>query len=663
MAEHMNPVARKSARTSAPVRPLDRRTAVQISKPGDAHEREADRVAAQVMQAHHVRAGAAPQISPVGASRTDAGQAQRSDSSRQASDFVPSTGAPLDPDTRGFMERRFKHDLSWVRVHTDAAAAAAASSVQAQAYTLGPHLVFGGGKYAPQTGPGRHLLAHELTHAIQQARAPAKPTGLIQRVGLFESIARIFGGGSFSSDELGFYLDALEATGKIQDKIDSDNKARAVVEQGLHAGQPLAIRVLLIREMLSGFTSGDDEASILRILKDATAIEREKIIEQIGTEVLVDSFSGDNLDHLYGLLAQSSRGRREPVSTEWYVAYSTHGAEDLQSRKAALVVDELQFQPAGSLDVTRVISEAVSHAPASGAPVSVGNAKAHPRDIGGEGYMLFHMAGGAASAAFNTHAKYPAITRDKHRVTAKLDLGYEREQVGQATHSTTSELGKVDERGTDQRDIDSNAVTVGARSEQTKAHTAGVGGAVAVDESATASKELGSTKTTTTSVSLSGSLTASVGLKAGLTAGAKVSGKLLGSLLLLAGPEGAALYGVLMTVGALDDTELTVGLSGESHFTLTGQLTGTVARTWSEIQTEKQSFGAAASVKREANASRVDADSELSGVDVKRTQQDSKESGSSQKSSTSLRDGETTSRTTNEFQAVVKSVDLSFHVD
>ena len=80
-------------------------------------------------------------------------------------------GQALDLETREFMASRFNHDFSHVRVHTDEHAVAAARSLNAQAYTLGQDLVFATGQYAPQTYAGRHLIAHELSHVIQQQAA------------------------------------------------------------------------------------------------------------------------------------------------------------------------------------------------------------------------------------------------------------------------------------------------------------------------------------------------------------------------------------------------------------------------------------------------------------------------------------------------------------
>ncbi|HEY6446738.1 MAG TPA: DUF4157 domain-containing protein [Acidobacteriaceae bacterium] len=87
-----------------------------------------------------------------------------------------SSGLPLDSETRSSMESRFGVDFGQVRVHTDGSAAASARSVDALAYTVGSDVVFGAGQYAPHTREGRRLLAHELTHVVQQS-APAALQG------------------------------------------------------------------------------------------------------------------------------------------------------------------------------------------------------------------------------------------------------------------------------------------------------------------------------------------------------------------------------------------------------------------------------------------------------------------------------------------------------
>lgn len=83
-------------------------------------------------------------------------------------DVLSAPGRSLDPTVRRFMESRIGHDFSQVRVHADARAADSAAAVNALAYTVGQDIVFGPGRYAPQTSEGRRLLAHELTHVVQQ---------------------------------------------------------------------------------------------------------------------------------------------------------------------------------------------------------------------------------------------------------------------------------------------------------------------------------------------------------------------------------------------------------------------------------------------------------------------------------------------------------------
>jgi outer membrane protein OmpA-like peptidoglycan-associated protein len=84
------------------------------------------------------------------------------------SEVLQADGQPLDQTTRAFMEPLFGHDFSQVRVHTDTQAAESARAVSALAYTVGRHAVFGEGQYVPATKEGRRLLAHELTHVVQQ---------------------------------------------------------------------------------------------------------------------------------------------------------------------------------------------------------------------------------------------------------------------------------------------------------------------------------------------------------------------------------------------------------------------------------------------------------------------------------------------------------------
>lgn len=82
-----------------------------------------------------------------------------------------SSGQPLDAATRNLMESRFGYNFSQVRVHADAKAAESARAINARAYATGHNIVFAAGEFAPHTGAGEKLLAHELAHVVQQSSA------------------------------------------------------------------------------------------------------------------------------------------------------------------------------------------------------------------------------------------------------------------------------------------------------------------------------------------------------------------------------------------------------------------------------------------------------------------------------------------------------------
>jgi hypothetical protein len=84
-------------------------------------------------------------------------------------EVLRSPGQPLDPNTRAFMEPRFGHDFSQVRVHSDSKAAESARAVNSLAYTVGNNVVFGSGRCEPNSKAERRLMAHELSHVVQQS--------------------------------------------------------------------------------------------------------------------------------------------------------------------------------------------------------------------------------------------------------------------------------------------------------------------------------------------------------------------------------------------------------------------------------------------------------------------------------------------------------------
>jgi hypothetical protein len=167
--------------------PPSLQTKLAINEPGDQYEQEADRVAEQVMRMpdpaiHLQRKCGCSGSSSSGESCEECSQQsllQRTAIQTQSTpdiitpQSVPgalrSAGWPLDAATRAFMESRFNHDFGHVRIHTGQPATESAGELQARAYTLGRDIVFGSGQYAPETSEGKKLLAHELTHVIQQS--------------------------------------------------------------------------------------------------------------------------------------------------------------------------------------------------------------------------------------------------------------------------------------------------------------------------------------------------------------------------------------------------------------------------------------------------------------------------------------------------------------
>jgi hypothetical protein len=167
-----------------------------VSHPGDASEREADRVAGEVMRMPEPQPGLNIQRFPLSVQRKCAKceeefkhqavldeekkivQAKPADTSAAPGmtgglesylNTSRGAGQPLPSSSRAYFEPRFGRDLSDVRVHTDGQASEATNSITAQAFTHGKDIVFGTGLYSPQTHQGQTLLAHELAHVVQQS--------------------------------------------------------------------------------------------------------------------------------------------------------------------------------------------------------------------------------------------------------------------------------------------------------------------------------------------------------------------------------------------------------------------------------------------------------------------------------------------------------------
>ena len=157
-----------------------------VSQPHDPYEQEADRVAEQVMRMPDPTiqrtcapcAAGGPPCPKCADEKKPTVQRKADLPAAPAQQGVPDyfihdlgSGQPLDSATRAFFEPRFGYDFSNVRLHADHHAAESAKAAGARAYTVGEHIVFGSRQFSPGTTSGRELMAHELTHVIQQGRA------------------------------------------------------------------------------------------------------------------------------------------------------------------------------------------------------------------------------------------------------------------------------------------------------------------------------------------------------------------------------------------------------------------------------------------------------------------------------------------------------------
>lgn len=161
-----------------------------VNAPGDTYEQEADRIAERVTSLPELRLQSSCACGGEGSkcekeqAAQDTLQTKRIQSNDTEEMVAPpivnealgSHGQPLDRTTQGLMESRFGHDFSRVRVHTDALAAQSAAALNALAYTVGNDIVFSRGRLDSNSGEGRRLLAHELTHVVQQSAGYAPRT-------------------------------------------------------------------------------------------------------------------------------------------------------------------------------------------------------------------------------------------------------------------------------------------------------------------------------------------------------------------------------------------------------------------------------------------------------------------------------------------------------
>lgn len=213
-----------------------------VGSPDDKHEQEADTVADKVMRmpeqnfvqrkcAHCEeeekkqvrRKPLSENITPLIQTKSDGG-AEFSNSLSQKISSSQGSGSSMDSNTQSFMSSRFGNDFSHVKIHTDGEAVQMNRELNAKAFTTGRDIYFNEGQYQPNSDSGKHLLAHELTHTVQQGTAPPaiqkKKDPSFEIAGLYEN----------RSGKPGFVFFDIrqpdETLSKPEDALDKDEKQK-----------------------------------------------------------------------------------------------------------------------------------------------------------------------------------------------------------------------------------------------------------------------------------------------------------------------------------------------------------------------------------------------------------------------------------------------------
>jgi len=229
-----------------------------VGPPGDAYEREADRVADAVMRmpepegrVQRACAECEEEMQRQPATEKEEEDEDKTLQAKETPGQIPEVtpdlesriaalrggGEPLPSSERAFFEPRFGQEFGDVRIHSGPEAADLAQRVQARAFTLGDSIVFGAGQYAPGDGAGRQLLAHELTHVVQQGREQARR--VIQR------------------DECDGTRRSISGTASVPGSIPSAGEIGEAVSRGFTGSSGATVTITASATFTGGGTSGN----------------------------------------------------------------------------------------------------------------------------------------------------------------------------------------------------------------------------------------------------------------------------------------------------------------------------------------------------------------------------------------------------------------------
>jgi Domain of unknown function (DUF4157) len=210
---------------------------LKVGPPSDSYEQKADCMAAQVMRTP--QPAIRPQVETQGGA--SAGSAVSSQIHSKIDGLRHTGGSPLPPSTRAFIERRFGHGFSNVRVFTETAADRLCRDLDARAFTVGSDIFFRDREFQPNASSGMQLLAHELTHVLQQQAGDTTPTTLRRA----PPTATVSETGTTTSQRK---LDVTVVTGDTRDPL--HDRAQAIAKGRLEAGESdIAIAIMKIEDI------------------------------------------------------------------------------------------------------------------------------------------------------------------------------------------------------------------------------------------------------------------------------------------------------------------------------------------------------------------------------------------------------------------------------
>lgn len=563
-------------------------------------------------------------------------------------------GRPLEPGLRRNMESAFGEDFGDVRIHDTPLANAAARDISGAAFAAGSHIGFARGAYSPDTPKGRGVIAHELAHT-SEARAGRDASNMVRRFDLLEWFD---GADEYSESDLAEFLNNLrnETPGSEKGQTDftmnSDNKARAIVAKGLHTKQTLHVRYRLIEHLMDGAVLQGDERSIMQILNDATQIERENLIAQVGKERLYDKIDDKQrnadlkkmiegeFDEEGNIVGGTETTKRGDMPVTWRLNHTVKGDPKLSGGVAGIQIKEVGAKPKGS-DYSPFAFDVTADG-LSGRDQVLAENEDHPKNTGGEADLTFWVIpkDDSQQAAYEQKTETalalqpygPIQAVEGQVVTADLNVEMVGEKVSEDTFTNRSMVGgesgaalkvgrketntsgsgtNVTNESSNQRNVEvAEGVEVNAAASKGRSKTLSASRDWKVEVSRTIefmkqfqkSEEFSTTDDTETSVRFGGTIQGQIepSIEAmirgagsgGLSLkglGAGVISKILGYLPI---PQSKAIAAILSVLGDAD-VDLNVSLEAEAKGGLKmmvgGSLTGEAAKMWRHSETKRNS--------------------------------------------------------------------------